>query len=135
MIALNYLKLWFVLDVLATFPYFLLNTSTFGGLNFLFRAPRFLRILRFLRLLKLLKSSNSGGFMEDLEYSPKVHPGLFRSLKLFFVALIFSHFSACFWWFLGDESDPDSWIVRCFNFKEKDPLYTQSIGYKVDFFD
>lgn len=110
-ISKNYLTSWFPVDLAATFPAYLLGESQ-GQSIMVANAPRIFRLIRVLRLLKLLRAYRFRALLENLEYSPSVHPGVVRVLRFGIAALSFTHFSACLWIFLGDPENPDSWLVR-----------------------
>ena len=119
-IAINYLKSWFVPDFLSTFPFDrvlpLLSPDTFTEPSSL-RAMKLVRTVRLFRLLKLLRvlklSTKLGqtkkagsGFFSLTEMMP---PAMVRLMKLLFKIMFVAHLLACFW-FLNNEciaiSDP-----------------------------
>ena len=54
-IAMNYITSWFVIDLIATFPFYLISDDAMGKLTVFLRFPRLLKVLRLLRLLKLAR--------------------------------------------------------------------------------
>lgn len=121
-IAKNYTKSWFIPDLVATFPlYLVLEGSTFS----LTRLLRVLRFMRALRLLKLMQNSRFQQLIEDIEYSPKIHPGTVRILKFIAVAVVVIHMASCLWIFAGDAENPDSWLNRAF---PDDPIADKDSG-------
>jgi hypothetical protein len=48
----HYFRGWFLIDVLATFPFYLV-ASDGNGVSTLFRLPRIFKLLRFFRLMKV----------------------------------------------------------------------------------
>eukprot|EP01006_Ploeotia_vitrea_P007575 TRINITY_DN17489_c0_g1_i1.p1 TRINITY_DN17489_c0_g1~~TRINITY_DN17489_c0_g1_i1.p1 ORF type:complete len:759 (-),score=368.03 TRINITY_DN17489_c0_g1_i1:61-2133(-) len=125
MIVKHYLRTWFVLDLIATFPFYLISRDNVTRVSSFARVPRLLKLFRLVRLLKLLRAYRFRKYFQRLEYSPSIHPGLFRIIKLFSIMLCFAHFSACMWYFVGDlrEDQRDSWINR--NFEKEDAPVSQ----------
>ncbi|MES1908364.1 MAG: hypothetical protein MHM6MM_001316 [Cercozoa sp. M6MM] len=140
LIAKRYVKGWFVLDVLATFPFQLFVEGGIADLKQVLRVPRLLKIVRLMRLFKLLRAYRFKKFFEAIEYSPRIHQGFLRLTRLFVIILTFGHFSACLWYFLGDLSryddgtlKPESWIARTFEgmdmeFEETAILYRYTVS-------
>lgn len=135
LIAKNYLKGWFVLDVVATFPFYLVGNSAVSRLSSLARVPRLLKLFKLVKLLKLLRAYRFRQYFQALEYSPKIHPGTVRIAKIFFLMVTFGHFVSCLWYFIGDIQDEneDSWIMRTW---PDDSIYNESVGtrYAVSFY-
>ena len=112
-IAISYIKTWFILDVIATFPFYLIGSETLDRIAPIVRIPRLLKMLRLVRLVKLVRAYRLKKFFEKVEYSPKIHQGFIRIFKLLLLVVCFAHFSACLWFFIGDlseESEGFSWI-------------------------
>ncbi len=118
-IIIEYLKLWFWLDLTASFPYstffdFIDSSSSdeldsnkvnkvnkleaSAGLLRVFRVFRFIRVVRLVRIVKLKKILRK--VEEFLELSDTVL-GLLGFLKLSFFVLIIAHFCACVWHFIS----------------------------------
>jgi CRP-like cAMP-binding protein len=102
-IAKRYLRTWFLVDLLATFPFEIFfigsaDSDTLFVLDIL-KAPRLLRIARFLKRADKLQGANS-----------------LRMLWLFMLFLFLSHATACIWWAIGKSGPVDvystSWIER-----------------------
>ena len=113
-VAINYLKSWFVLDLVATFPFYALGSSQVFQLTQLVRIPRLLKMFRLLRLMKLLRAYRLKRLFEKFEHSPKIHQGFLRLFKLAMLSLCFSHITCCLWFFvgvIGMENDTLSWIT------------------------
>lgn len=122
-ITLQYLKLWFWIDIIATFPYNWFvegfnnyntsddtNTSTPRVLKIL-RVFRFLRILRLLRLAKLKRILIK---IEDFIASNTL-ANFFVFIRLLSMVFFIAHWTACFWFFIGYQeslSHPITWVVN-----------------------
>eukprot|EP01083_Nonionella_stella_P099945 281310_1 len=112
-ISASYLRSWFIVDLVATFPFYLIGSSTLDRIAPIIRIPRLLKMLRLVRLVKLVRAYRLKKFFEKVEYSPKIHQGFIRIVKLLLLVICFAHFSACLWFFIGDLSDDAdgfSWI-------------------------
>eukprot|EP01029_Cantina_marsupialis_P013257 TRINITY_DN29331_c0_g4_i3.p1 TRINITY_DN29331_c0_g4~~TRINITY_DN29331_c0_g4_i3.p1 ORF type:complete len:662 (-),score=145.30 TRINITY_DN29331_c0_g4_i3:1126-3111(-) len=115
-ISLHYLKTWFLLDLLANFPFQWAFSSVDGynrQLRFLrlprlFKMLRFLRILKTLRLIKLFSQLRRWGALQNL------HPGLKRMAKFVFFFIVFTHWCACAWFFISFlfDHDIETWVYR-----------------------
>jgi CRP-like cAMP-binding protein len=113
-IVLQYLKLWFWLDLSASIPYSMLidvddyfdinNTPRENNINS--KAPQILRILKFmrfmriLRLIRVMKLKSLLIRFEDFFMSDFFNLML-QFIKLLFVVFFISHWGACFWYFIG----------------------------------
>jgi hypothetical protein len=100
-ISRNYLKFWFWIDALATFPamYYLQNS-------------RLVNLLKFLRLLHFFELFSP--FLLIIEYIMKDAirkkiENTYSLVKLFAGAILLGHFAACFWVFLG-KLDEKGWV-------------------------
>ena len=74
-IAKRYLQRWFIMDVIATFPFYAIGVNELRNVTSLARIPRLLRMFRLLRLMKLLRAYRLKKLFEKIEYSPKIHQG------------------------------------------------------------
>jgi len=123
-IALPYLKTWFVLDLLGSFPFSLVQYAATGGApdsagranNFarVARLPRLYKIFNVFRLGKVSRIYRGNAFFERVKDYVSVNGRIFRLLKLLVSILICVHFIACFWYFAArlDDFPYDSWIVQ-----------------------
>ena len=108
-IAKNYLKGWFVVDLLAILPLELILSGQ--DVNSLVRVARIgklyklIKITRLVRLLKVIKQQ--GKLLHRLNEIFQLGAG-FEKLSFFImVFLMLSHFMACFWIFTADLSIDD----------------------------
>jgi hypothetical protein len=93
MIAREYGKFWFPLDLVASIPLglFLPEDSNLGKFNKLFRMLRLTKMFRFFRL---------GRMFENIKNQIKVNPSILRFLKSILSLLLFWHVIGCFYWAL-----------------------------------
>ena len=67
LISLNYVKSWFFIDVIATFPFYLFTSSgVIAKLSLFARIPRLLKMVRLVRLIKLLRAYQLKKFFEKI---------------------------------------------------------------------
>ena len=139
-IAFKYLRSWFVLDVIATFPFYLLGSDQGLELTQLVRIPRLLKMFRLLRLMKLLRAYRLKKLFEKIEHSPKVHQGFLRLSKLAMLSLCFAHVTCCLWFFIGvigAEDDTVTWITdpstKYGGLQDEDPVtqYVASLYFTI----
>lgn len=100
-IALDYLKTWFPIDFLASFP---IGWFTSGGdagagdINKLFRMLRLFKLFRILRLLKLFPR-----VMVMIESAIKLNPAMLRFLRSFVAMFLLWHFIAAAYFYMARE--------------------------------
>lgn len=110
-IIISYLKGWFLIDLLATFPFGLV----FGAFESL-RALRMFRFIRYLRLVKLMRMLKLERKMMMIENALEGFSGLLALIKIFKIILILvflSHFAACIWYMVGSLGLPDHLPQSC----------------------
>jgi CRP-like cAMP-binding protein len=140
-IAHDYLRTWFVPDVLSTLP--VSNTliipgdvaSQLGGLKMV-RIIRLFRLLKLVRLIRLLNKAKTEGGQEQNTFR-----SLFAIFKLFGFIMFLAHLLACFWFMVKHDCKeivPDEWEegdwFSCGGYKVvdqyfDDDAYTQSDEY------
>ncbi|KAF4667390.1 hypothetical protein FOL47_003600 [Perkinsus chesapeaki] len=106
-LALRYLKSWFILDVIGAFPYLVFRSET--------------SVCQWLRLLRLLIVGRTGylrhQIMSRIEYKVQ-NEMLFILLgiaKLVTLLILVAHWGACIWWSVGvsgylSGNGPEGWI-------------------------
>ncbi|CAD8200826.1 unnamed protein product [Paramecium octaurelia] len=104
-IALNYLKLWFWLDLISSFPYDGIISLTLEESNQkdvqrntqiikIMRILRFVKVIRLMRALKLKKIINQ---IEDSLSLDKSITSFIQFFKICLIILCLSHWLACIW--------------------------------------
>ena len=100
-IAREYLRFWFWVDLLASFPFDIVFTSTSTqpdedvtslSINKLFRMLRVFKLLRVLRLSRV---------MARLREYTKVNPSVLLLLKTIAIVIFVWHWAACSYWFVA----------------------------------
>ena len=145
-IAWNYIKSWFIIDVLAVIPFeFILknwvaNTDLgegFAGLSKITKIARFYRVLKLFRLVKLSKLAKEKAKLRNTMQSKMQMSVAFERLLLFFaVCLIFVHTLACAWVWLAYENevnDFQSHWIKVFGFEHftNYDLYVTAVYFTV----
>lgn len=96
-IARNYLRTWFVIDVLASFPFELFALAAGRKIDLsilaLLKLPRLLRLGRLMKKLDALTSANA-----------------FRIVNLLIAFTLCAHWVACLWFLLGSQEGTPNWI-------------------------
>ncbi|OQR94171.1 cyclic nucleotide-binding protein [Achlya hypogyna] len=108
-IAKLYLRTWFVLDFMSTFPLegtvrvlfpgLLANTDSLSSIQLL-------RVLRVTRILKLARLAKLRLFFKRVEEVFGLNPGAVRLARLIFLVLFLAHLLACIFHWLGNPIDP-----------------------------
>lgn len=116
-ISKNYLKYWFWLDFMSTFPYDMVisdsNNSKVSSAAQLLRILRFYRILRLLRLAKLKKI-----LIEIEDYiSSHFLASILVFSKLVIFAYMIAHWTACLWYYISyvdSQTHPETWLTKAY---------------------
>ena len=117
LIAINYLKSWFAIDLLASLPIdfsIKMAEGTFactlrddcdgsGGLNENATFFKLFRILRLTRLMKLLRLARVGRILEKYQDELFVVDGVIAIFKFVGVLLFLGHLFGCFFYFFSTE--------------------------------
>ena len=144
-IIINYLASWFLIDVIATFPYeytieIILTdgNNSNSSLEQYSEAPQLLRMLkliRFLRILRLLRVMKLKKLLYKLEeyMVTEVLNTLMDFLKLIVLIFFISHWMGCVFYFIGDyekADNPENWItIEGFEKYTKFEQYTMCLYY------
>eukprot|EP01038_Epipyxis_sp_PR26KG_P011621 gene11621-15561_t len=94
MIALKYLKKWFIFDILACIPF---GEFKWHG----FESLKLLRVLRLLRLLRLVETVVFVRFIRKFEDATGLSGKIFEILKIIFEVFLVAHLTACVIWGLS----------------------------------
>ncbi|EER16238.1 voltage and ligand gated potassium channel, putative [Perkinsus marinus ATCC 50983] len=122
-VALHYLKGWFLLDLVASFPYSWIITAAAGSDSAASRGPNLLRIIRLGRItrgLKLVRLLKIKSVMDEV--SASFAGALVESFAMTIIGmgklsilLLIAHWNACAFGMLGWElyrSGAENWIYR-----------------------
>ncbi|OMJ89986.1 hypothetical protein SteCoe_7775 [Stentor coeruleus] len=124
-IVIHYLKTWFLMDVIASIPFGLIDysidlqttTAKVSRYNKLVRAsklPRLYRIIRVFRVVKLIKYYAQGNVINNFVEFFQLNARVLKFAQFLLTVFFFVHFIGCFWYFSAvvDEFSPDTWVVR-----------------------
>jgi hypothetical protein len=119
-ILINYLKGWFFLDLIACFPFQLLDLIGFGQggqyntMRKLVRLPRLARIFRVMRVFKLITMIKNNKTVQNFLEKLSMNPGIMRLITTLIFVSILVHVYACLWFLQSkwSEHDPDTWVFR-----------------------
>jgi hypothetical protein len=133
-IAWEYLKTWFLIDIVSVFPFDQVFESR--QYNSLLRFARLPRLYRFLRLAKLAKMmrliKDRSKIARYLNEWLKLEAGIERLFLTVISFLLFCHIAACGWYLIADinSEDPSNWIMR-FSYMDASPyeLYVAAFYY------
>lgn len=122
-IAMHYIRLWFWLDILVSFPYeFFGNRAEAEDDEDLFdyhsgsSMVKVIRIFKLIKIIRVLRVLKVNSFVRKIEgyfqFSPAVN-GFISFFKLAFNILFLAHFIACFWHLIGFiNRGPTNWLIQ-----------------------
>jgi CRP-like cAMP-binding protein len=132
-IVMHYLKTWFTVDALGTFPwdllaYFALNSrATIGWLQL----PRLLRLFRIFKVMRTLRAFRFKQHVTRLEVRLRLKYGYIRLAWLIVVICLIAHWGGCLFYLVGVLSGPveSSWIGQEGVPADKAGRYLYSVYY------
>jgi hypothetical protein len=112
MIAKNYLKTWFLIDFVSSFPFDVVMVSDPKS-KASARSAKLARIMRITKMLRLLRAAKLGRIIRKYEIELDVHHGVFEIVKFFVFQLVMAHWLACFFFLFPQLMGftEDSWPV------------------------
>jgi len=107
LIAIHYLRGWFVIDFLSTFPFDAVISLFLsdGGSNEALMSFRLIKVFRLVRLLKLMRILKLRKIIGEIESEIELSSGFLKLLTLFLQIFFVAHLFACFWLFSSSQSD------------------------------
>ena len=126
-IARDYLKSWFTLDLLSVLPFSSIESlvpkpedvdgvgaGNYNQLVRLARLPRLYRMTKLLRLLRMLKTAKKNKYMRKIFQFLNTTPAISRQIRFSFTAILLTHIFACFWFLSAKFMNfhPDTWVYR-----------------------
>lgn len=145
-IALKYLTRWFIIDLIAIFPFEMLydeygSKPLYLASNMSFH--RLIRILRFVRIYKLFRYYENTStikkiiqlkFIDTVLKKLRMNAGISRLINTLFIVLMLSHIFACIFYYSAKLNNfkEDTWIARN-NFQdlEMNARYLASVYYSL----
>ncbi|OQR99214.1 Voltage-gated Ion Channel (VIC) Superfamily [Achlya hypogyna] len=117
-IVVNYLRTWFLVDILAAFPFDMVNSSS--------AAPQgFSNLLRFVRMLKLFRMLSIMRILHRLEYVLLIRSNVSSLLKFCLLVILTSHWFSCFFYFISHQN-PTGWVSK--QGLQNSTLYTKYVS-------
>lgn len=140
-IVKNYLAGWLILDIIACFPfslmdYFMGNTDDeerpgkYNSLLRLLRLPRLYKLLRVARIMKAFRHYKNSEIIERIQDLLNINSRIFKLLKFVASVGICVHLMGCLWFFSArlENFDVNTWVVRYSYLDEDKPTqYLASI--------
>ena len=117
-IILNYIKIWFWIDCIASFPYDWVlnafnNSNDFLKNSKLIRTFRFIKFIKVLRMLRLLKLKKILRKIENYVQLSNEINGFLVFFRLSFFIIVVAHWCACCWHLIATLEDdvPTNWLI------------------------
>lgn len=118
-IGVIYLSGWFCLDLMACFPFEMVQTLTTGNsenintnsMARLSKLPRFYRLIKVVRLFRLLKFYKS---LYTIFRILKIDKSVGKMINVLVAVFFIVHLVSCAWYFIDFQAgfEPDCWVVR-----------------------
>ncbi|CAG9326192.1 unnamed protein product [Blepharisma stoltei] len=123
-IILKYLKGWFIIDVISSVPYTLVDYWTGGDGNSsahqnnfvkLMRVPRLYKLLRIVRVAKAVKHYKTNDLAEKVQDRLQLNSRVYKLVTFLVSVCLCVHIVGCLWFFFArlNNFSPDTWVVRC----------------------
>lgn len=115
----NYMKFWFWIDFVSTFPYDLIYDEVQIKANSVRSAPQLLRVLKFYKILRLLRLAKLKKlFMQIEEYiNSELLTNFLTVLRLVIYAFFITHWVACIWYYISSlesERYSQTWLSQAY---------------------
>ncbi|GMH71165.1 hypothetical protein TL16_g05580 [Triparma laevis f. inornata] len=118
-IAIYYCKGYFIIDLVASFPFQILTDGGGQALSKsgkVLRLPKLIKFLRLFRLLKLMRIYRLRQLMTRLQAEYNIHHGFSRMIKIVLMVLLVTHLVGCLWFMIGrtggDDPIDGGWMWR-----------------------
>lgn len=124
-IFLNYFKKWLFLDLIACFPFELIDTNKgsdysssesgdYSSMAKLVRLPRLYRLFRISRVLKIFKNKGKSKFLDKIQDFLSIRHSVMRMCESVITITLCLHIATCMWYFTAklESFQPDTWVTR-----------------------
>ena len=140
-IALNYLKGWMIMDIVACLPISLvpniinqISGNSYNKLVRLFRLRSIPKLFRFSKIIKLLKTYKTSFLLEHVQIFLNINHSVMRLYATIAGIVIGIHVVGCFWYISSSfsSSDYETWIFR-YNYEDSNifTLYITSLYWAI----
>ncbi|CAD8181323.1 unnamed protein product [Paramecium octaurelia] len=125
LIAINYLKGWFAVDLISCFPFQFIFQDYDKSRNItrLSKLPKIYRVIKMIKIFRMIQ-------LKDLEYIKviNINIGSERFLYAFFLLIFSCHVTGCIWFFIASLSEDPDWE---YNFLSGYDQYIVSLYWAV----
>lgn len=121
-IAINYLKGWFIFDIIAILPInYFFNEG--GGVNDLARLARLPRLYKLVKVFRIVKQT--GKIKKYAAEVLQIGMVVERGISFLLIIGITTHVFSCLWYFVAkwDNFGPDTWVAKT-SYVDKDVFTT-----------
>lgn len=104
-IALEYIKSYFLIDVVSTFPFDIAlenAAASMSSTSKILKFPRLMKTLRVLKMSKMMRFYQTDEVLGQVQINFKIPPAFLSLFKLLFSAMVVNHYFACIWYMLGN---------------------------------
>lgn len=145
----NYIQGWFFIDLLAAFPFEILENNLFqteddtyvsfrniSSNNFqqLLKLPRIYRLFRLARLIKMITKTKKSKYLMKIQEIFKLNSGFISLINYLIIISVAINFVGCMWFFEAKIRgfEPDTWVYELQLIDEDDfVLYIYSIYWAI----
>jgi hypothetical protein len=130
-IARHYLKGTFWRDFVGVFPFYVVALAITGELGQDSKKAQYLALLRLVKLVRLHRTKQ---LFDSLQYNTHVSLMTLTLIRNFCFALVWSHFSACVFYFIARQFDfdpDDTWIGGTVNGRNDFERYVTALYWSV----
>ena len=113
LIAKSYLRGWFFIDFISTFPFEVAMSlvSSGSGDSTAYLTAKLARVTKALRLIKLLRLRKLGQVFSTAEDRVFINQAVISLLKVVLTVLFVSHIMACIWFYIAMDNLEESWAA------------------------
>lgn len=138
-IMVNYLRGWFFIDVVASFPFNFLEISGSNSQQMsksflrVIKVPRIYRLLRISKLFKVVSQSNYGFFEKIRDYLNIKHSSM-KLMTSCIIIIVCIHISGCFWYYIArlNNFDDTTWVYNLKYLNEStDTIYLTCLYWAI----
>jgi len=146
----NYLRGWFIIDLMAAFPFELVenefltpdnsdNSMSFSTVNSsdfkqLLKLPRIYRLFRLARLIKMVTKTKNSKYLMKLQETFNLNSGFISMINYIIIISVAINFMGCVWFFEAEIRgfEPGTWIYELqLQDEGAYDLYTYSVYWAI----
>ena len=120
-ITANYVKTWFVLDVLAVFPWHWVlpkaggrESQQYSTMFQLLRLPKLYKLIRVARVIKMMKKAKKNKYIILLQDFLAINTGFMRIINFVSILFLCAHTVGCMWYLQAKIRGlgPGTWVFE-----------------------